>query len=84
MQQFKWPVESRRWIADEQTGVAFGVFIFRGALMVNNKTGDYINEYLKVKDGKIQEIRAVMIYCDKDIKSVWPEDSERTYNKVMS
>jgi hypothetical protein len=79
MQQFKWPVESRRWIADTETGVAFGVFIFRGALMVDNKTGDYINEYLKIRDGKIQQIRAVMIYSDKYIKSVWPEDSERHY-----
>jgi len=24
MQQFKWPVENRRWIADTETGVAFG------------------------------------------------------------
>jgi hypothetical protein len=79
MQQFKWPVDSRRWIADTETGVAFGVFIFRGALMVDNKTGDYINEYLKIRDGKIQQIRAVMIYSDKYIKSVWPEDSERHY-----
>jgi hypothetical protein len=79
MQQFKWPVDSRRWIADIETGVAFGAFIFRGALMVNNKTGDYINEYLKIKDGKIHEIRAVMIYSDRYIKGVWPEDSERNY-----
>jgi hypothetical protein len=79
MQQFKWPVDSRRWIADTETGVAFGVFIFRGALMVDNKTGDYINEYLKIRDGRIQQIRAVMIYSDRYIKSVWPEDSERHY-----
>jgi hypothetical protein len=79
MQQFKWPVEARRWIADTETGVAFGVFIFRGALMVNNRTGDYINEYLKVKDGRIHEIRATMIYSFKDIVSVWPEDKERQY-----
>jgi hypothetical protein len=79
MQQFKWPVDSRRWIADAETGVAFGVFIFRGALMVDNKTGDYINEYLKIRDGRIQQIRAVMIYSDRFIKSVWPEDSERHY-----
>lgn len=79
MQQFKWPVDSRRWIADTETGVAFGVFIFRGALKVDNKTGDYINEYLKIRDGRIQEIRAVMIYSDRFIKTVWPEDSDRHY-----
>jgi hypothetical protein len=56
-----------------------GVFIFRGALNVGNQTGDYINEYLAVKDGKLREIRAVMINSKKDIKSVWPEDSTRPY-----
>jgi hypothetical protein len=80
MQQFKWPVDNRRWIADKETGVAFGVFIFRGALLVNNATGDYINEYIAVKEGKLREIRAVMIYSDKNVKSVWPEDKQRSYN----
>ncbi|KAF2423754.1 hypothetical protein EJ08DRAFT_723772 [Tothia fuscella] len=79
MQQFKWPVANRRWIADSETGIAFGVFIFRGALLVNNATGDYINEYIAVKDGKLREIRAVMIYSAKDIKPVWPEDASRPY-----
>jgi hypothetical protein len=50
--------------------------------MVNNQTGDYINEYLAVKDGKLREIRAVMIYSKKDIKSVWPEDSTRPYSAL--
>jgi hypothetical protein len=47
--------------------------------MVNNQTGDYINEYIAVKDGKLREIRAVMIYSKRDISSVWPEDSTRSY-----
>lgn len=80
MQQFRWPVDNRRWIADRDTGVAFGVFIFRGALLVNNATGDYINEYIAVKEGRLREIRAVMIYSDKNVKSVWPEDRERRYH----
>jgi hypothetical protein len=79
LQQFKWPVDNRRWIADTETGVAFGVFIFRGALTVNNQTGDYINEYLVVKDGKIREIRATMIYTLRNITAVWPEDKDRKY-----
>src|ERR1700760_3312566 len=77
MEQFKWPVEDRRWIADEETGVVFGGFIFRQALMVDANTGDYINEYIKVQDGMIKRIYATMIYTSKYIKSVWPDDKER-------
>jgi hypothetical protein len=80
LQQFKWPVDNRRWIADTETGVAFGSMIFRGALKVPADTGDLINEFLAVKNGKIREIRAVMIYGKKDVKTVWPEDGTRSYN----
>jgi len=79
LQQFKWPVENRRWIADTETGVAFGSMNFRGALQGPADTGDLINEFLAVKDGKIREIRAVMVYGKKDIASVWPEDGVRGY-----
>jgi hypothetical protein len=82
MEQFKWPVDNRRWIADEETGVVFGVFIFRQALMVDANTGDYINEYIKIQDGMIKRIYATMIYTSKYIKSVWPDDKERKYNNL--
>lgn len=79
LQQFKWPVDNRRWIADTETGVAFGSMIFRGALNVSADTGDLVNEFLAVKDGLIREVRAVMIYGKKDLPAVWPEDATRAY-----
>jgi hypothetical protein len=79
LQQFKWPVENRRWIADTETGVAFGAMIFRGALNVPTDTGDLINEFLAVKEGRIREIMAVMVYAKRDIGAVWPEDGTRVY-----
>jgi hypothetical protein len=82
LEEFKWPVENRRWIADMETGVAFGSMIFRGALQMPVDTGDLVNKFLAVKDGKIREIRAVLAYAKKDIAAVWPEDGTRTYSAL--
>lgn len=79
LEQFKWPVENRRWIADLETGVAFGSMVFRGALQMPVDTGNVVNEFVAVKDGRIREIRAVVAYARRDIKSVWPEDGARSY-----
>jgi hypothetical protein len=82
LQQFKGPVDNRRWIADTETGVAFGAFILRGALNVSADTGELINNFLAVKDGALREIRAGMVYGKRDIKGVWPEDKERGYGAL--
>lgn len=79
LDQFKWPVEDRRWLADLETGVAFGSMIFRGALQTPAETGDVVHEFIAVKDGRIREIRAAVAYSTKDIVSVWPEDKVRGY-----
>lgn len=79
LEQLKWPVEQRRWIADLETGVAFGSMIFRGALQMPDDTGDLANEFIAVKDGKIREIRAAVAYSKKDINAMWPEDTTRSY-----
>ncbi|RDI83821.1 hypothetical protein Vi05172_g6172 [Venturia inaequalis] len=79
LEQFKWPIENRRWIADLETGIAFGSMIFRGALQTPAETGDVVNEFIAVKDGRIREIRAAVAYSKKDIKSAWPEDATRSY-----
>lgn len=84
LEQFKWPVENRRWIADLETGVAFGSMIFRGTSSTTvTDTGDVVNTFIAVKDGKIREIRAIEAYVKKDIKPTWPEDAKRSYANAL-
>jgi len=71
---YKWPVDNRRWIADEEKGVAFGSYIVRGALGEKGDPWDLVNEFVAVKDGMMREVRAIMVHSTNGIKAVWPED----------
>jgi hypothetical protein len=82
MNNFRWPVTDRRWVADTKTGVTMGAFFFhyrngtglmnqRGIRSNSSKTGLWLHEYFKVQDRKIVDVSAAMQTLDAEYKDVW-------------
>jgi hypothetical protein len=91
MGMFAWPVTNRRWVVDDVTGVAVGLFWFnykdgKGTmnqlgLRGKEKTSLWLHEYFKVLDGKVVRIEAAMQTMTADFKDAWaaeyPEKSPK-------
>jgi hypothetical protein len=80
LDEFKQPVEYRRWVADTETGVVLGLFYFshRKTPLVDafdKEWGNWLNEFFKIQNGKITGIHAIMLFVrdKKDIKSGVPK-----------
>jgi hypothetical protein len=63
----KFPVYSRRWVADTLTGVVMGAYYFEV-----KPYGLWTQEFFKVEDGKIKEVQANWIPAIYGSEDVWP------------
>jgi hypothetical protein len=67
LDEFKQPVEFRRWVADTETGVVLGLFYFshRKTPLVDSfdkAWGNWLNEFFKIQDGKMVGVHAIMLF----------------------
>jgi hypothetical protein len=67
LDEFKQPVEFRRWVADTETGAVLGLFYFshRKSPLVDafdKQWGNWLNEFFKVQNGKLVGVHAVMLF----------------------
>jgi hypothetical protein len=75
LDEFKQPVEHRRWLADTDTGVVLGLFYFshRKSPLVDafdKEWGNWLNEFFKVKNGNMVGVHAIMLFVrDKKVVS---------------
>jgi hypothetical protein len=75
LDEFKQPVEYRRWLADTETGVVLGLFYFshRKSPLVDafdKEWGNWLNEFFKIQNGKMVGVHAIMLFVrDKKVIS---------------
>jgi hypothetical protein len=76
LDEFKQPVEFRRWVADTETGVVLGLFYFshRKDPLVDGfdkEWGNWLNEFFKIQGGRMVAVQALMLFVKdkKDISS---------------
>ena len=75
LDEFKQPVEHRRWLADTKTGAVLGMFYFshRKSPLVDafdKEWGNWLNEFFKVQNGKMVGVHAIMLFVrDKKVIS---------------
>lgn len=76
LDEFKQPVEYRRWVADTETGVVLGMFYFshRKEPLTDKfdmEWGNWLNEFFKIREGKMVGVHAIMLFVrdKKDVSS---------------
>jgi hypothetical protein len=76
LDEFKQPVEFRRWVADTETGVVLGLFYFshRKEPLTDKfdmEWGNWLNEFFKIREGKMVGVHAIMLFVrdKKDVSS---------------
>jgi hypothetical protein len=74
LDEFKQPVEFRRWVADTETGVVLGMFYFshRKEPLVDKfdaEWGNWLNEFFKVQNGHMVGVHAIMLFV-RDKKTI--------------
>jgi hypothetical protein len=82
LDEFKQPVEHRRWLADTETGVVLGLFYFshRKSPLVDafdKEWGNWLNEFFKIQKGKMVGVHAIMLFVrDKKVISAGAPKSQ--------